>query len=232
MKNELSCIIPAYNENLRMMDVIKVVSKVKDITQIVCCIDGNQNDSLIEAIKKQYPQIVLDVSQNKRGKAGAVLSGLGQAINEDVILLDADLIDLSYTDIENGIRVFKEHNLDCLLLHTGAKTFLLKLVLRLFRSTLCINGNRITKKQLVLEALKVKHAIGYQLEIAQNKYLMENNKKIAYYPISAVVVGKTAKDGVLKGLANEYKMWKQLVSYTGFPFFIKQSLFFARKRIS
>lgn len=231
MKSKISCIIPAYNESLRMMNVLNVVAKVKEISQIICCIDGNQNDKLINIIKKQFPKITLDVSQSRRGKADAVLSGLNKAVNENVILLDADLIGLKEKEIENAISLFEKYNLDCLLLHTGAKTFPLRLVLKLFRSTLCINGNRITKKQLVLEALKAKHAVGYQLEIAQNKYLMESSRQVAYYPISAVVLGKTAKDGVLKGIINEYKMWKQLIAYAGLPFFLKQSLFFAREKI-
>jgi len=191
----------------------------------------DQSDSLIKAIKKQYPDIVLDVSEAKRGKAGAVLSGLNKAINDEIILLDADLLSLNSTEIGKAIKLFDDHGLDCLLLHTKAMNFSYFLTRKLFRSTMCVNGNRITKKELLLDALSIKKANGYQLEVAQNKYLMENNKKVAYYSISATDLGKTAKDGVLKGLVNEYKMWKQLVAYAGLPFFLKQSLFFAREKV-
>jgi hypothetical protein len=61
---------------------------------------------------------------------------------------------------------------------------------------------------------------------------MDNDKKVAYFDVSAKDVSKIHKIGFVKGWKDELKMWHQIIVYAGLSFFIKQSLFFARRKVS
>ncbi len=105
------------------------------------------------------------------------------------------------------------------------------LLRQFFRFLLLAAGNRVVNKQWLTTVLRNAHFNGYQLEIAQNKYLMEHNKNIAYLDISARDVSKIDKIGWFRGGIAELWMWYKIVNYAGIWFFIKQSLLFGRKKI-
>lgn len=225
-----SCIIPVYNEQPRILEVLKTIIQVKKISEIICIDDGSTDDSF-RIIQKNFPQINLVGHRSNLGKTSSIITGLNLAKNETVLLLDSDLIKLKSSEIDNAFACFEQNKLDCLLLNTAPMSFIDKLLRFVFRFLLLAAGNRIIQKQLLKEILKPGNFQSYHLEMAQNKYLMENNKNVAYYDISALDVSKISKEGFIKGLLDELEMWRQIMSYAGLFFFIKQSFVLARKKV-
>lgn len=225
-----SCLVPVYNEGPRIFDVLTALTQSKKLSEIICVDDGSTDDS-VEVIKKKFPKILLLEHKRNQGKTAAIQTGIRSAKYDVIVLIDSDLKNLKGSEIDQAISVFEQNNLDCLLLNTAPMGNLDRLLRSMFRFLLLAAGNRIIRKSCLEAALLAKTPEGYHLEIAQNKYLLENRKKVAYFDISAADVSKVAKNGWLKGLWGEVKMWRQIISYAGFSFFLRQTLSFARRQV-
>lgn len=224
-----SCIIPVHNEQSRISNVLKCVIQVKKISEIICVDDGSTDNSA-SIIKENFPQVKFAQHQHNLGKTVAIVTGLSLAVGETVLLLDSDLINLKSKEIDNAFACFEQNKLDCLLLNTASMSRIEQAPRPIFRFLLLAAGNRIIRKQCLKETLQSGNFKSYHLEIAQNKYLMENNRSVGYFDISAKDVSKISREGFIKGMWDEIEMWRQIVSYAGLLFFIKQSLFFARRK--
>lgn len=224
-----SCIIPVFNEQARVGEVLKQVSQVKNLAEIICVDDGSSDNSA-RVIKENFPKIKLIQHERNLGKTAAVVTGLSLATGETVLLLDSDLINLKSGEIDKALACFEQNGLDCLLLNTAPTNLAERLLRPVLRFLLLAAGSRVIHKQCLKEALQAGNFKSYDLEIAQNKYLMENRKVVGYFDISAIDVSKVSKNGLIKGTWQELVMWRQITSYAGLLFFIKQSLFFARRK--
>lgn len=229
MKMGFSCIIPFYNEKTRVVEVIKVVSNIKELSEIIGIDDGSSDNSS-QLIKKKFPQVKLVTHSHNKGKASAILSGAILAKKENLLLLDSDLTGLLEKEILQAMKIFIINKLDCLLLSTKPRSVYDLIIRKLFKVPFSMAGNRILKKEILLEVIRNESPKGYQLEISINKYLMENNKKVSYFDISAINIGKRDKDGLIRGTIKEFRMWGQIISYAGWFFFLKQTCFFIRKK--
>lgn len=89
---KLSVIIPAYNEENTIAEIIKRVAATGLAEEIVVVNDGSTDKtSVVLAGIKQYPNLrILDHAQNA-GKGAAVISGLKAAQGDVFIIQDADL---------------------------------------------------------------------------------------------------------------------------------------------
>lgn len=225
-----SCIIPIYNEQARIGNVLTEALQIKNVSEIICIDDGS-TDASARTIKKNFPHITLIQHKRNVGKTRAIITGLKYAKHESILLLDSDLLSLKSRELDRAIASFEHNNLDCLLLNTVPRDYIDKLLRSMFRFLLLAAGNRIIRKQSLQEVFKRGNFRSYDLEIAQNRYLMVNNKNVAYFDVSAVDVSKIFKDGFIKGLQEEIEMWWQMISFAGLLFFIKQSLFFSRRKV-
>ncbi len=228
--NKYSCIIPIYNEEPRIYNVLQAIVHIPELSEIICVDDGSTDNSA-KVIKNNFPNIKLIQHNKNLGKTNAVISGLKLSKYNSIIILDSDLEDLKSIEISKAIRSFEQNQLDCLLLNTAPMNSLDQLLRKLFRFLLLTAGNRIIYKQCLLNSLTTKNLKSYHLEIAQNKYLMENKKKVAYLDVSFKDVSKISKEGLIKGLIDEFKMWLEMIAYDGLIFFLKQSLIFCKEKV-
>lgn len=222
-----SCVIPFYNEKTRVVEVIKVVSNLKELSEIIVIDDGS-GDNSSRFIKEKFPQIKLITHHYNKGKSSAILSGAKLAKEENLLLLDSDLTGLLEKEISQAMKIFITNKLDCLLLSTKPRSIYDSITRKLFKVPFSMAGNRIIKKEILFEVFKNKFPKGYQLEISTNNYLMKNNKKVSFFDISAINIGKRDKDGLIRGTIKEFKMWRQIISFNGWFFFIKQTCFFSK----
>ncbi len=227
-----TCILPVYNEAPRVGGVLKAVTQIKEISEIIC-VDGGSTDESIKVIERDFPTVTLIKHKTKEGKAKAVTSGLRAAKEQAIILLDSDMLGVKPEELVRAIKVFEERQLDCLILSKSPMNAVDALQRKLWGALLLSQaGERIIKKRYLEEALESSGANGYQLEIAQNKYLIDKNKNTAFMDISARNVGKAKKLGLWAGVIKEISMWKQVIDYAGLPFLIKQSFFFTKQKVS
>ena len=224
-----TCLIPVFNEHDRILKVLDQVIKVKTFDEIVCVDDGSI-DGTAELIKKQYPGIKLVINPKNLGKTEAVKIGLEYSRGTYIFLLDADLRNLNYQEIENAVVKTKDNvKVDMVILRRVNAP----LIIKLNRGDILLSGERILKKNdlnKILQDGKDKPT-GFQLEFAINKYMMINHKNVCWMPSSALNTWPIQKRSFLRGLYAIFAMQVNILSYIGLKNFIFQELFFCRKQL-
>lgn len=223
---KFSCLIPFYNESTRILPVLKTITEVPLISQIVCVDDGS-TDNIAETIQKIYPNITLIRLVQNYGKSTAIQKGIEAVVNEYVLLMDADLKKVKEFEITAALKAISEHDhIDMMILRRINAPWFVKLD----RSDILFSGERILKKTDLANIL-TKSVMRYQLEIAINIYMQENGKNVYWMPSSALNTYKIKKMGLLNGLAKEKSMFADIISYAGWGTFFKQIITFGRNRM-
>ena len=222
---QTTCIIPFYNEEDRVLQVLEVVTQIKGITQIICIDDGSTDDTS-EHILAQWPQVLLVRLPYNQGKAAAVRQGVNLATNETILLMDADLQSIDKAEVEKAIQAIGRHNLDMLILRRINAPWFVKFD----RGDTLLSGERIVKRKDLIHILnqEVNH---YQVELAINLYMQKHNRNVRWMPWSATNTYKAKKIGLVKGYQKEFKMFTDIVMYAGLKNIIKQITLFATKEV-
>ncbi len=222
-----TCIIPFFNEYDRILKVLDEVLKVKLIDEIILVDDGS-TDSTTEIVKKHYPSLKILNNLRNLGKTGAIKIGLQQAKGDYILLLDADLRNLNYNEIEAAITKIRDgRGIDMIVLRRINAPFFIKLV----RGDILVSGERILKKEDLKKILESLKPIRYQLEFAINKWMMDNNNNVYWVPSSTLNTYPTTKIGIIKGLKKSILMNTDILGYLGFQGYCRQVLFFCRKNL-
>jgi glycosyltransferase involved in cell wall biosynthesis len=222
---QTTCIIPFYNEEDRVLQVIEVVTQIKGITQIICIDDGSTDDTS-DHILANWPQVTLVRLPYNQGKAAAIRQGVKLAKNETILLMDADLQSINKAEVEKAIQAIGQHNLDMLILRRINAPWFVKFD----RGDTLLSGERLVKKKDLVHILnqEVNH---YQVELAINLYMQKHKRNVRWMPWSATNTYKAKKIGLVKGYQKEFKMFTDIVMYAGLKNIIKQITLFATKEV-
>jgi glycosyltransferase involved in cell wall biosynthesis len=217
----ITCIIPFFNERDRILKVLDGVIKIKGLYEILLVDDGS-TDGSAQLVRKHYPRLTIISSFKNQGKTEAIVLGLKKAKGTHILLLDADLQNFQYKEIENILHAVKnDSTIDMIILKRNNK--------RLFRANILISGERILKKQDLLEVLAAYQPKGFQLELAINQYMLENHKNVYWMPISAINSSSIEKRGISGGIQKIIAMHIDIVTYIGLYNTIRQVLFFGKR---
>lgn len=223
-ENQTSCIIPFWNEGTHIFDVLDEILKVENLNDIICVDDASQDCNHME-IHMRYPGIKLVRLQKNIGKSGAVREGLKHATGKNILLADADLLNLDHTEIEKAIDAFSISNdLDMLILRRINAIFFL----RLYRADILFTGERILRKDDLEKIFDESEVSGWQLESAINTWMFLNNRKVEWIAHSGINRRKYLKWGFFKGLRLDMKTYSDMITAAGFNNFLKQIIFFAK----
>lgn len=223
-KNAVTCLIPFYNEDERIFDTLDLITKAKNIDQIICVDDGS-DDYNHKIIKKKYPQIeVIRIEQNQ-GKSSAMLHGLVNVKTEWVFFLDADLEYLQISEIDDAIdTVLKAKNTDMLILRRANYSAFVTLI----RHDILMSGERILRTQDALAVYK-KPPSGYQLEVAINLYMLKNKKNCFWQQTSLANSYKINKWSFTEAIKKYLEEIGGYASYDGPVNYLKQLKDFCRE---
>lgn len=95
---KIAVVIPAYNEELRIAQVLGAVTRAPSVSEVIVVSDGS-DDRTVE-VASMFPGVhVLDLPQNV-GKGGAMWEGVRATDAEVVVFFDADLVGLLPEHVE------------------------------------------------------------------------------------------------------------------------------------
>jgi polyisoprenyl-phosphate glycosyltransferase len=201
----ITAIIPAYNEEQTIGNVLDCITKVEEITQIIVVSDGS-TDKTAE-VAASYNIEVIELVENV-GKGGAMKAGIERCSNENVVFLDADLIGLTEKHVKDLIMpvIYNETDMTIGIFKNG------RIVTDLAQKvTPYLSGQRAVKKT-VLDRIPNIDITRYGVEVALTKFADKNaisSKEI--YLEDMTHVTKEEKLGLIKGMQARFKMYWDIV---------------------
>lgn len=202
---KVSAIVPAYNESERIEDVLKPLTRVKKLDQIIVVDDGSTDDTQ-EKVRK-YSVELISLPQNQ-GKAAALDRGVKLAKNEVLLFMDADLVGLRPSHINKMIQAYEDRDVDMLIgiFKSGRLNTDLAQTLAPY-----LSGQRIITKKL-WNRVKKKDKMDFGVEMALTKLSRKEKYVEGKVELNGVThVMKEEKRGFSQGVLDRLKMYGDIV---------------------
>ena len=211
MLHKFSIIIPCYNEENTVFDVVNEICLKFNDAQVIVVDDGSTDKSLAELHKLEHSNLnILELTKNQ-GKGKAMRTGLDKAktISDVVIFTDADK-EILINDLSKVFDYYKNNNVDAVfgsrfLNISIKKIFQMGLHRYLANKTLTLITNMIYKQKLTdmetavksfktsfIDTLELK-SDGFDIEPEIVKALSRARVKINEIPIN--YEPRTTKEG-------------------------------------
>ncbi len=222
-KIQFTCLIPFFNENWRLVSVLKKLNVLVDSGKLesIICIDDGSTDNTVKIISRAFAQnkkIKVVGYKINAGKSSAIEYGLNQVKTSHVLLFDADLNSFTSESIENALdSVSNDPQIDALILRQSNDP----LISKILRHDLIVSGERILKTSDLINVFKNNPA-NYEVEFAINSYLLKNKKKTFWIPFYSKNHIKLDKWSQKIALKKTVQFQRELFKFE----FIKQWLLF------
>jgi len=197
----VTVIIPAYNEEKTIGEVIRVVKEVDLIDNIIVVSDGSKDRTA--EIAKTYGVEVIELIDNV-GKGGAIKEGVDQSQGEIFLFLDADLIGLKPYHVTNLIMPVITNKVDMTIGIFSNGRFTTDLAQKVAPY---LSGQRALRKYIIEEISNL-DVTRYGVEVAMTKYVSQNNirtKEVVLENLTHIM--KEEKLGMIKGFTARLKMY-------------------------
>ena len=203
---KVSAIIPAYNEEKLIGNVLEVVTACSDIDEIIVVSDGSTDGTV--QIASNFPVKLVQLLENK-GKGGAMKEGVTNSTGDVILFLDADLIGLTTGHLKKLLDpILQGENVDMVvgIFGQGRLATDWAQVIAPF-----LSGQRVIKRQL-LSILDEMEATRFGIEVALTRYVRA--KKIPYKKIyleNMSHVMKEEKLGYFRGFMYRLQMYYEII---------------------
>ncbi len=209
---KISCIIPTYNEESRIKNVLSVISMHPLIDEVIVVDDGSKDKT--KEIVASYKNVKLIVHTINQGKSRAIYDGCRAALGEFLFFLDADLVGLTEKSVTDLVGPVLSGNADVSISYRGNSPRLWKIV-----GFDYISGERVFRKSLIEQHLdQILTLPKFGLEVFLNSLIIKSKARvrIVLWPdVSSPF--KHAKYGVWKGIKGDIGMMKDI--FTTFSFY-------------
>jgi len=200
----VSVIVPAYNEEETIAQVLKVLKEVDEIDEIIVVSDGSKDATA--RIARSFGVKVLELEQNM-GKGAAVLKGLECCRGEDILLIDADLVGLKAEHVKELLAPVLKGQADMTVGVFRKGRFSTDFAQKV---TPWLSGQRALKRSL-LERISNLEKAGYGIEMALTMYARKEGIKVKYVELEDIThIMKEEKLGILRGIEQRFKMYWQI----------------------
>lgn len=203
----LAVVIPAYNEEKNLGNVLKTLCNIDIIDEIIVVSDGSVDNTV--AVAKSFNVKVIELKENQ-GKSNAVLTGVENTSADIILMLDADLIGLSKEHIEQLIRPIISENIDMTIgvFKNGRKATDLAQTIAPF-----LSGQRAIKRD-VFDKLKDYNFKDYGIEIALTLMSQRENISVKEVYLTDVThIMKEEKRGFFLGFSLRMKMYWDIILF-------------------
>lgn len=200
----VSTIIPAFNEEKTIGNMVRTLKGIDIIDEIIVVSDGSWDNTAL--IAKEYGALIIELPENI-GKGGALKKGLEVCNNDIILFLDADLIGLKEVHVRELVEpiISDQYDMTIGLFEKGrASTDLAqKIAPRL-------SGQRGVRKWIIAN-LQDMEITGYGIEVTLNKYAKKEKIRVLEVKLSNLThVMKEEKYGVKEGFNERLRMYWQI----------------------
>ncbi|PKE31180.1 glycosyl transferase [Rahnella sp. AA] len=219
----VSCIIPAHNEALRIEKVLDAVRNHPLLFEIIVVDDGSADNTTEIAQAKGVRVVTL--ARNK-GKSYAVAEGIAAATGSHVLMLDADLVGLTYDDITALIQPVVEYRADVTISLRRNSPWIWRVI-----DLDYISGERVFARDLVSARLdEIRSLAHFGLEVWINRLWITEQLRVQVVRWEAVISPyKASKMGWLRGLKADALMMRDIFRTISLPESVKQIISLKRK---
>lgn len=201
----IAVIIPAYNEEKTIGDVLRVVKNVKLIDQIIVVSDGSIDNTV--NIAKEYQVEILELANNI-GKGGALSKGVGATRSDIILFLDADLIGLNEQHIIDLLDPVIDNEVDMTIGVFNNGRFTTDLAQKIAPY---LSGQRAMKRY-IFESIPNIAFTKYGVEVAMTQYAVNNKIKFKEVILNNLThVMKEEKLGIVKGFVSRLRMYWDII---------------------
>ena len=206
----ITAIIPAYNENAHIREVLYVLRQVDILDEILVIDDGSNDgtrDSVLQSADRDA-RIRLICHARNRGKGQAIFTGWENSNSNILLFLDGDLIDLKpaqvealirpvlYGEVDMSMGLFRHGHLRTDLAHWG---------------TPWLTGQRCLRSELLCSVSRTA-AQGYGLETAITVAASLGGWRTQRVWLNGVSHPPSeGHRGFVSGIANRAKMYSQII---------------------
>lgn len=200
----VSVVIPALNEESTIGEVVSVLTHISDIKEIIVVSDGSTDHTA--DVARENGARVIELNENI-GKGGAMMVGVEEIESDVVLFLDADLIGLTPSHVEELITPVISDDVEMTIgiFENGRfATDLAQFVAPY------LSGQRALRVQL-LQNMSDLEISRFGIEVALTKYVAEHKMRIKEIELKGMShVMKEEKLGLAKGLAARMKMYWEI----------------------
>ncbi len=231
MTVKLSIIIPCYNEENTLRQIVHEVLKQIELIKEIIIIDDNSSDSskkIIEELSKENSIIKYIFKDFNEGKGSAIIKGISIATGDIILIQDADL-EYDPSEYSKLLKPFTESNADVVYgsrflggdyvrlhffwhyLANKILTFFCNIITNLNMSDMETGYKLIKKKHLDLIELKEK-SFGIEPEIT----IKLAKKKLIFYEVPISYRGRSYSEGKKIGIKDAFVAVYCIVRYKFF----------------
>ena len=225
--NRVSCIIPAYNEGARIHGVLEVACSHPLLDEVFVVDDGSI-DNTREVIKKFKKARLIEHKKNQ-GKSKAIRTGILEAKNDIIFLLDADLVGLEPKDITEIVSPIISDLADVSISMRKNSPWVDRMIGIDF-----ISGERVFKKVLIEKHLdEVNGLPRFGFEVFFNRIIIKNRYRIKIiYWRDVVSPWKYKKTGLISGIKGDLLMFRDILKVVSFFEVVYQFIQMIRLKVS
>lgn len=210
MFKPVTVVIPAYNEESTIAEVIGAIAQVKtDIHETIVVSDGSQDQTA--EIARRAGARVIELMENI-GKGGAMMVGAQACQSEIILFLDADLVGLTAEHVQGLITPLLEGEAEMTVGIFGRgrmATDLAQIVAPY------LSGQRGMRKEVIQQIEHIDDS-GFGVELLLNRYADEHNLLVREVELAGMThVMKEEKLGITRGFAARLKMYWDIVKVAG-----------------
>jgi len=201
----VTAVIPAYNEEQTIADVVKCVISIDKIQKVIVVSDGS-TDSTAE-IARECGADVIELDENV-GKGGAIRAGINECGTEIILFLDADLIGLTEKHVLDLIEPVIDNKADMTIGIFKKGRMVTDLAQKV---TPYLSGQRAIKKSIIDKIPNI-DITRYGVEVALTKYVDKFNVRVQEVDLPDMThVTKEEKLGIIRGVHARLKMYWDIV---------------------
>ena len=202
-------VIPAFNEEKTLGDVIAVVHAVSAVDRVFVISDGSTDQTA--SVARRCGATCIELVENV-GKGGALKAGIDQADADVYLFLDADLIGLTVQHVRSLLDpvLSGEAQMSLGILEKGRVATDLAHAVAPY-----LSGQRAVART-VLEGLSGMETSRYGIEVAINRHLKKHRVVVRTVSMENLTHRmKEEKLGLLRGFVARLKMYWEIVKVVG-----------------